>query len=411
VVDAAERLTLREDDPAVLAVQAVLAFADPVGHGAAVLQRISGARIADVEPLAMFWAGIAASAVWDHELTLRHVDPAVMGLRAQGRAGSLPHALVTQAWAAVHLGRQYTAVSAADEAYRLASETGQRHWALAAQLAKAAVAAERGEQETVEALTREAQAVLLAAGANPLLALVQFVRGRAALASQHYPEALEHLRRAFDPGDPGYHPFVGYWALADLVEAAMQVGDAGTARRYLELLESLAEQTASPHLRAQAAYARPLVAVDARAEDLYRRALDHELANWHYLRARMQLWFGRWLRRRHRIAESRAPLRAARDAFDALGFAETAEYARQELRASGEASQRHAGDAWDQLTPQELQIARLAAEGLTNREIGQQLYLSHRTVGYHLHHIFTKLGVASRNQLHSVLPRPVRRES
>lgn len=102
-------------------------------------------------------------------------------------------------------------------------------------------------------------------------------------------------------------------------------------------------------------------------------------------------------------ADSRAPLRAAPDGFDALSFATLAETARQELRASGETSRRRTPEAWDQLTPQELQIARMAAEGLFNREIGQQLYLSHRTVGYHLHRIFPKLGITSRSQLHAAL--------
>jgi DNA-binding CsgD family transcriptional regulator len=401
VVQAAERLPLPKDDPAVVAV---LAFADPLGHGADALCRIARAPIVDADPVGMYHLGLAASAVWDYELTLKYVEPAVLGLRAQGRAGLLPGALVTQAWAAVHLARQRTAISAADEAYRLGTETRQRQWLLGAQLAKAAVAAERGEQETVDSLTREAEAALLAAGANPLLAMVQFVRGRAAMVTQRYPEGLEHLRRALDPGEPGYHPFVGYWALADLVEAAMQCGDPALAHHYLELLESLAARTSSPNLRAQAAYARPLVAADDQAEGLYRLALDHELTGWYCLRGRIQLSYGRWLRRRHRVAESRAPLRAARDTFDALGFANAAEYARQELRAAGDASQRRTSNAWDQLTPQELQIARLAVDGLTNREIAQQLFLSHHTIGYHLHHIFTKVGVTSRSQLHSVLP-------
>jgi DNA-binding CsgD family transcriptional regulator len=96
-------------------------------------------------------------------------------------------------------------------------------------------------------------------------------------------------------------------------------------------------------------------------------------------------------------------LRAARDGFDELGFAKLAEIARQELRASGETSRRRVPEAWDQLTPQELQIARMAAEGLSNREIGQQLFISHRTVGYHLHRIFPKLGITSRSQLHGAL--------
>jgi DNA-binding CsgD family transcriptional regulator len=92
--------------------------------------------------------------------------------------------------------------------------------------------------------------------------------------------------------------------------------------------------------------------------------------------------------------------------FDALAFADLAETARSELRASGEASRRRTPEAWDQLTPQELQIGRAAAAGLSNREIGEQLYISHRTVGYHMHRIFAKLGITSRSQLHIVLPAP-----
>jgi DNA-binding NarL/FixJ family response regulator len=104
------------------------------------------------------------------------------------------------------------------------------------------------------------------------------------------------------------------------------------------------------------------------------------------------------------VAESRTPLREARASFDSLAFAALAETARSELRASGETSRRRTPEAWDQLTPQELQIGRAAAAGLSNREIGGQLYISHRTVGYHMHRIFAKLGITSRSQLHTVLP-------
>jgi DNA-binding CsgD family transcriptional regulator len=97
------------------------------------------------------------------------------------------------------------------------------------------------------------------------------------------------------------------------------------------------------------------------------------------------------------------PLRAARDGFDALAFADLAGRARQELRASGESSRRRTPEAWDQLTPQEIQIARMAAAGMSNRQIGMQLYISHRTVGYHLYQMFPKLGIASRSQLHAAL--------
>ena len=127
------------------------------------------------------------------------------------------------------------------------------------------------------------------------------------------------------------------------------------------------------------------MAGDGQAEALYQAALEHDLANWPCYRGRMLLWYGRWLRRQRRAAESRTPLRSARDGFDALAFPALAEKARQELRAAGETSHRRMPESWDQLTPQELQIARLAASGLSNREIAEQLFISHRTVGYHLH--------------------------
>jgi len=104
-----------------------------------------------------------------------------------------------------------------------------------------------------------------------------------------------------------------------------------------------------------------------------------------------------------RIADSRAPLRAARDTFDSLGATPWGELARQELRASGETSGRRAAEAHDRLTAQELQIAQMAAEGMTNREIGERLYLSHRTVSSHLHRIFPKLEVTSRSQLGAIV--------
>jgi DNA-binding NarL/FixJ family response regulator len=125
-----------------------------------------------------------------------------------------------------------------------------------------------------------------------------------------------------------------------------------------------------------------------------------DLERWPLALARLSLCHGVWLRRHRRVAESRAALRSARDMFDAIGIRYLAERARQELTASGEASHRHQGiDTLDQLTPQELQIARLAAEGLSNREIGSRLYLSHRTVGSHLYRAYPKLGITSRAQL------------
>jgi DNA-binding CsgD family transcriptional regulator len=162
-----------------------------------------------------------------------------------------------------------------------------------------------------------------------------------------------------------------------------------------------------PWRRIGMAYARAVLAPESgepAAAAAFAAANAMDLERWPLARARLSLCHGVWLRRRRRIAESRAALRDARDVFDAIGIRYLADRARQELTASGEASQRHEGiDALDELTPQELQIARLAAEGLSNREIGSRLYLSHRTVGSHLYRAYPKLGITSRSQLHLAL--------
>jgi DNA-binding CsgD family transcriptional regulator len=152
-------------------------------------------------------------------------------------------------------------------------------------------------------------------------------------------------------------------------------------------------------------HARALLAQDPQeAADRFGEALGTDLTHWPLQRARLLLAHGQWLRRQRRIAESRPPLRDARDAFDAMGCATWGDQARRELRASGESSRRRDLAARDQLTAQELQIAQLAAQGLSNRDIAHRLYLSHRTIGTHLYRIFPKLGITSRGELRSALP-------
>jgi len=128
------------------------------------------------------------------------------------------------------------------------------------------------------------------------------------------------------------------------------------------------------------------------------------LARWPFQRARLQLAYGIWLRRQRRPVDSRPPLRSARATFEVLGAVPWEERARQELRATGETVRRRAPEARDELTPQERQIAEMAAAGLSNREIGQQLYLSHCSVASHLYRLFPKLGVTSRAQLVAIFP-------
>jgi DNA-binding CsgD family transcriptional regulator len=311
--------------------------------------------------------------------------------------------LAVRGWAYVHLGRWDLATPDVEEAVRLTEETGQLAVWARARADKAILAGVRGETEEAEVLAAEVERVMLPEGMNAALVHVQMARGLTALGTGRFGDAYEHLIRPFKHGDPAWHEMSRCWAFGDLAEAARHSGYLEEARALLPEMEAILSETRPPRLRVALEYARPLLAGDEEAEDLFRAALAANLAHWPFARARLELSFGAWLRRQRRVAESRVPLRAARDAFDALGALPWSERARHELRGAGVTSRPRKRGAMDELTPQELQIARMAASGLSNREIGQQLYMSHRTVGAHLYHVFPKLGVTSRGQIRDAL--------
>lgn len=267
------------------------------------------------------------------------------------------------------------------------------------------IAAVRGDPAEVSRLATDAEHAGLPAGVRSLLSNVVLAHGACELAYGRHRDAYDYLIRLFDRSDPAYHPIQSPWAIGDLAEAANRSAHLDAARSLLVELEARAAATASPRLQIAVLHARPLLSAESEAEERFKSALGTDLTRWPLVRARLQLSFGEWLRRRRRVAEARPHVRGARDAFDALGAVPWGERARAELRASGESSRRRTPDARDQLTAQELQIATLVAEGLSNREIAQQLYLSHRTVGSHLYRIYPKLGITSRSQLHAALNR------
>jgi DNA-binding CsgD family transcriptional regulator len=403
VVDAAERIPVSDDDPRLIAV---LGLSAPVERGRVVIERL--ARLAadpGDDPLTVALLGNVATGVGALDQANRFLDVAVAGLRAQGRLGALAQALVSQAWAGTFGGAFRVAVPAAEEAERLARETGQERWAATAQALAATIAGLRGDYETAGALSLSAEQVLLPTGVNSLLSLVQLARGVTELGAGRHAEAYEQLRRIFDPTDTAYHLYVRFAAIGDLVEAAIHSGDHEQAQVEVERLEPLLERGGSPVLQAGLLYARPLLADDSQAEEQFQFGLSANLAACPLTRARLLLAYGSWLRRRRRVAESRTPLRAAGEIFEALGARPWHERTRVELRASGENMGQSILGALDQLSPQELQIAQLAAQGLSNRDIGQRLYLSHRTVGSHLYRMFPKLGITSRVELAGALGR------
>jgi DNA-binding CsgD family transcriptional regulator len=383
----------------------VLSMVDPIGRGKQVVERI--ARLSPLgmsDPQQLFDVGAAASSVWADTLAIPFLRTAAAAARAQGLLGLLAHTLVFEAWANLHRGAVRHAITGAAEGARIAEEIRALRYVVAARAAQAIAGAEQGEDESSERLIAEAEALLLPLGANPMLALLALARGRVALAAERFGEAYEHLVRIFDPGGAAFHSFVRGWALADLADAAVRGdGDLDAVSGYLAEWDRIATATTAPHLQVQVAYAAAILAPDAVAEKHFRRAIASGQAEWPFYVARAQLAYGVWLRRRRRMTQSRAPLREAAETFDALGLLRYAERARRELRASGETVRRRVPGAWAQLSPQELQIAQLAAEGLSNREIGEQLYLSHRTVESHLYRLFPKLGVTSRAQLRDAL--------
>jgi DNA-binding CsgD family transcriptional regulator/tetratricopeptide (TPR) repeat protein len=382
-----------------------LAMTGPVRWGPVVSERLAAIE-ASADELAAdeaYLAGMAARAIGDHEAAARFLASATTQLRAQGRLGALAQVLVMRGWVEIALGRWASAEMLVDESGRLAAEIGQSWWRTGSLIASATLRGLRGETEIAERLVAEAEKTAIPQGLNDLICMIAFARGVTWLGAGRPAMALEHLTRVFDRSDPAFHEAARFMSITYLADAAWQSGQRQVAVAILDELEALAQRTPSPTLHAGLMYARPVLAQDDTAERLYNAALGSDLRHHPFDHARLQLAYGAWLRRQRRVSESRRPLRAARQVFDALACVPWGERARQELRASGEQSRPRIPGARDQLSPQELQIAQLAADGLTNREIGQRLYLSHRTVGSHLYRIFPKLDITSRAQLASRL--------
>jgi DNA-binding CsgD family transcriptional regulator/tetratricopeptide (TPR) repeat protein len=402
VARAARRLPGMQTDARYLAT---LAVAEPVLEAATVLEALSAITIEEVgDPDALRLYGMAAHACGHSPLANDFLDRAEAKLRSQGRLGLLTHVLVMEVGIRLTLGTWDRAFAAAEEGRRLGRDTGQTIWDnLVGESRSAALRGEVDEALRLAAITEhDTHGMRL----NDLLCCVQLARGYAWVAVRRYEEAYQELRRLFDPTDPAYHLRESYPGLMFFVDAAVHTDRHDEARTVLATLEEVALISPAPDLRLNLLYARAVLAEDADAEPLYQAALAENLNRWPWLRARYELAYGTWLRRQRRVAESRLHLRAALVSLELIGAQCWADQARIELRAAGERMAQASNGAADLLSPQELQIARLAADGLSNREIGEQLYLSPRTVGSHLYRIFPKLNITSRTQLATRLDRP-----
>jgi DNA-binding CsgD family transcriptional regulator/predicted ATPase len=346
------------------------------------------------QPVALLFAGRAALFLSDDERAYPLHQEAAARARANGALSLLTQILPRLAHTELRVGRPASASANAAEGLRLARELGQHDLAAYALVVQALIAAYHGAEDECRTLAAEARELAAAHG-------FAFVSSLADWALAHLElglgQAAEALQRAHDISTSA----VAFFAALDRIEAAVRVGELDTARALLAAFEPWAECGGAAWARAVVLHAHALLSEDEEeAERLFQTALSvHAEGSRPFERARTELAYGEFLRRGRRRIDAREHLRVALDVFERLGATLWAERARVELRASGQTARKRDPSTRGQLTAQELQIAEFVARGLSNREVAAQLFLSPRTVAFHLRNVFRKLGISSRTQL------------
>lgn len=318
--------------------------------------------------------------------------------REQGLIGALPHALQLLTQAQILHGRHAEAAASGAEAWQLAHDIGQagrlRH--LHGILAR--LAALEGDDEKCLRLARQAEGAAQERNGSGwggcALTLLDLVRAR-------HEAVAERMARVLD--GPLGHTVIVTFAIADYVEACARLGEPDRATEAFARFDAWATASAQPWAAAVAYRCRALLAPPGEAEAHYIAALQrHAHGGRAFEQARTELLYGEWLRRARRRSDAGVRLRTAMDRFAALGATPWAERARTELAATGARADLPEPGGQARLTPQELQVVRLAATGATNRQIAAQLFLSPRTVGFHLYKAYPKLGISSRTDLQGI---------
>jgi DNA-binding CsgD family transcriptional regulator len=349
----------------------------------------------DARRVALLFGGRAAFYLGDDEAALRSAQLAAAQMRAEGALGLLTPILPRLVHAEMWAGSWPAASASAHEGLRLAREIGQFDLVAYQLVLLAVIAAHRGQEDECRSLAAQGHELAAARRFTVVASLANWALALLALELGRTDEAFLRAREISTT------PAVLSMAGLDQIEAAVRAGEVATAHDWLASYEPWAERAGAAWARAVALHGRALLADDdEESERLFEAALDmHAQAARPFERARTELAFGEFLRRARRPRESREHLRAALDGFEALGAELWAERARVELRASGQTARRRVADTRDQLTEQELQIAHFVAQGLTNRDVAAQLFLSPRTIAAHLRNIFRKLGISSRTEL------------
>jgi DNA-binding CsgD family transcriptional regulator len=355
-----------------------------------------GLELADAldEPTALIYASFAASNSTRPDGGLAYASRAVDLARRLGLLSQLPRALARQAAELLRVNQFDAAYAAAREGHRLSLDVGYGQGFHLANMA--AVEAVWGREQDARGHAEEALAlaqgnVYLATIAEDTLGFIDLTLGRTG-------RAADRLLAMTEPGRRGIHPGLALLSIPDAVEASVRAGRPEEAAQRLATFRAWVAVAPTQARRALLARCEALLG-ERDPDEAFCAAIEHGSALPPLQRARTDLLYGEWLRRERRRTDARVHLRAALAATRGLGAVPWAERAEAELRATGETARKRDVLAIEQLTPQELQIATLVTQGLTNKEIAAQLFLSPRTVDYHLRKVFTKLGIASRAEL------------
>jgi DNA-binding CsgD family transcriptional regulator/tetratricopeptide (TPR) repeat protein len=340
----------------------------------------------------------AAQEVWDydawHDLAIRLVET----VREAGALSVLPLASNAIIIARIYAGELSAAESGIDEAEIANETTGSRLAPYGALI----LLAWRGQEAELMALIETTLEEIVPRGEGIGVSTCQWLVALVRNSLGQYERALEAARQVVDP--PRKLDWTLNATLPELVEAAARSGHPQDARKALEQLADLARPSGADWGLGLEARCRALLSEPVAAEPLYQAAIERlGRTRVRAEHARAHLLYGEWLRRQGRRMDAREQLRSAHGMFTAMGMEAFAERAARELLATGETARKRTVETRDYLTPQESQIARLARDGLSNPEIGARLFISPRTVEYHLHKVFAKLDISSRNQLVAVL--------
>jgi len=377
-------------------------YTDGFAAGSAPLRRAVDAFAGEHGPgdqglrwLLMAWP--AANEVWDDESWDQLTERAVTLARDAGALSVLPILLLYRAGFHLFAGNFAEASVLTAEAEAIVAATENTRWLHTSLL----LAAWRGHEDQTLQMCDAAIQAATARGEGRAICMAELSRAVLYNGLGRYEDAMAAAQRACEYEDFGLFN----WPLTELVEAAVRSGLLDVATAALERLEERTSVVATDWALGIQARSRALVSDGDAPDELYGEAIERLGRTRVAVQlARAQLLYGEWLRRENRRGDAREQLRTAHEMFDRIGAEAFAERARRELLATGETARRRTDDTRGALTPQEAQIAQLARDRQTNPEIAAQLFLSPRTVEYHLHKVFAKLGISSRTELRRALP-------